>query len=255
MLTSLVFAFPWLIWFSMFGTLVNDSFKKEQKRYPRVRTAYAEQEQRMLEVLATKSVRAEELEIYIRAFKADKKLELWGKNRTDTSFKLLKVFEVCQTSGKLGPKRMQGDLQIPEGFYHIDRFNPYSTFYLSLGINYPNQSDRILGRQGNLGGDIFIHGSCVTIGCLPIQDDPIKALYLYCIEAKNNGQQNIPVTIFPTELTTENYNALKEQFASETANLALWEALKKDYDLFNQSQQLSNITFLSDGKHRVCTDN
>lgn len=253
MLTPIVFAFPWLIWFSVFSTAVNDSFKKDQKRYPRVRTAYSEQEQRMLEVLATKSVRVKELEIYLRAFKAEKKLELWGKNRTDTSFKLLEVFEVCQTSGKLGPKRMQGDSQIPEGFYHIDRFNPYSRFYLSLGINYPNQSDRILGKKGTLGGDIFIHGSCVTIGCLPIQDDPIKALYLYCIEAKNNGQQKIPVTIFPTELTTENYNALRKEFATETANLALWEALEKDYDLFNGSHQLSKVTFLVNGSHKIST--
>jgi len=43
-------------------------------------------------------------------------------------------------SGKLGPKRQQGDMQIPEGFYHISGFNPASNFYLSLRINYPNPS-------------------------------------------------------------------------------------------------------------------
>jgi murein L,D-transpeptidase YafK len=106
------------------------------------------------------------------------------KNTSDQEFLHIKTYTVCATSGLIGPKRMQGDLQIPEGFYYIDRFNPYSNFYLSLGINYPNTSDRILGDKNNLGGDIFIHGDCVTIGCLPITDSEIKELYIFCVEAK-----------------------------------------------------------------------
>ena len=43
----------------------------------------------------------------------------------------------------------------------------------SIGRN-PNAADRILGERGRLGGDIFIHGSCVTIGCVPIEDDGIE---------------------------------------------------------------------------------
>jgi hypothetical protein len=39
---------------------------------------------------------------------------------------------------------------------------------------YPNESDRILGERKNQGGDIFPHGNCVTIGCLPITDGGIK---------------------------------------------------------------------------------
>jgi murein L,D-transpeptidase YafK len=73
----------------------------------------------------------------------------------------------------LGPKRRKGDGQVPEGLYVIDTFNPNSIFYLSLGINCPNASDRVLGK-GELGGDIFIHGNRVTIGCIPIRDYPIK---------------------------------------------------------------------------------
>lgn len=106
-------------------------------------------------------------------------------------FRLIKDYQICSLSGELGPKRQQGDLQVPEGFYWIDRFNPASNFYLSLGINYPNQFDRILGKSGELGGDIFIHGGCVTIGCIPITDDKIKELYLIAVEAKSNGQDGV----------------------------------------------------------------
>ncbi|ALO16303.1 hypothetical protein L21SP5_02680 [Salinivirga cyanobacteriivorans] len=117
------------------------SFKQEQKKYPRVRTAYAEKETEIKNLLLQNGLNIENLRVYIRAFKLEKKLELWAKNTQDTTYKLLQKYDICRTSGRLGPKRKQGDLQIPEGFYHISRFNPYSNFYLSLGINYPNASD------------------------------------------------------------------------------------------------------------------
>ncbi|MBX9449278.1 MAG: hypothetical protein KL787_05985 [Taibaiella sp.] len=41
-------------------------------------------------------------------------------------------------------------------------------------LSYPNYSDRIKGHKETPGGDIYIHGGCVTIGCLPMQDEVIK---------------------------------------------------------------------------------
>ncbi len=111
------------------------------------------------------------MDILLRAYKQESELELWAKNKKDKQYTLLKTYKICASSGTLGPKRKQGDIQVPEGFYVIDRFNPVSNFYLSLGVSYPNASDKILGVKGALGGDIFIHGNCVTIGCLPISDD------------------------------------------------------------------------------------
>lgn len=70
---------------------------------------------------------------------------------------------------------------------------------MSLGLNYPNLSDRKKSKATNLGGDIFIHGDCVTIGCLPMTNELIKEIYLYAIYAKNNGQEKIPVYIFPIQ--------------------------------------------------------
>ena len=229
----------------------SDSFKGDQLKYSRVRQAYKDKESNMLALLQEKQIDRNELKIYLKAFKSEKLIELWGKNDSDTKFKLIKSYNVCRTSGKLGPKRRQGDLQIPEGFYHINKFNPHSNFYLSLGINYPNKSDRILGVKDNLGGDIFIHGACVTIGCLPITDEQIKELYIFCVEARDNGQIKIPVTIFPSKLTDTEFKHLMEKHNPDPNKNGLWTDLKKGYDIFNESKQLPTIGFLDTGRHDV----
>ena len=130
-----------------------------------------------------------------------------GLFRRDSQFHLVKRYDVvgCMgqdspVSGILGPKRQEDDWQIPEGFYHIDRFQPDSKFYISLGIGYPNTSDKILGVKDNLGCDIFIHGGCATVGCIPITDDQIKELYLVALETQSNSERRIPVHIFPARL-------------------------------------------------------
>lgn len=228
-----------------------DSFKKDQLRYSRVREAYTEKETIMKKLLSDKGIDSNNFQLYIRAFKFEKKIQLWAKDQAHTRYKLIKEYKVCKRSGKLGPKRQQGDLQTPEGFYFIDRFNPYSNYHLSLGINYPNASDKILGVKGNLGSDIFIHGSCVTIGCLPITDDQIKELYIFCVEAKNNGQTKIPVHIFPARLGNKNTELLLNKYKEDTDKINLWKALKLAYDSFNASGTVPKVQFLSDGKHNI----
>ena len=105
--------------------------------------------------------------LYLRSFKYDSQLEVWVKNEINEPYKLFKSYRVCALAGSMGPKRMEGDYQVPEGFYYINEFNPKSSYHLSMGINYPNESDRKLSDSIQPGGEIFIHGSCVTVGCIP----------------------------------------------------------------------------------------
>jgi len=70
-----------------------------------------------------------------------------GLARPNAPLTLVKTYPVCAASGVLGPKRHQGDEQVPEGFYHVRRFNPESTYHLSLGIDYPNESDSNPGNE------------------------------------------------------------------------------------------------------------
>lgn len=240
-----------LILILFLSSFTADSFKNEQLRYSRVRQAYKEKKSSVSSLVQKNNLDLSKLNIYLRAFKKEKMLELWGKNNTDSQYKLLKTYDICQTCGELGPKRQQGDLQIPEGYYHINIFNPSSNFYLSLGINYPNKSDRILGVKGSLGGDIFIHGDCVTIGCLPITNDQIKELYVFCTEARNNGQVKIPVTIFPSQLVDNEFKRLTETYSSNSDKVGLWTDLKKGFDIFNETKKLPTVGFLNSGRHNI----
>ncbi|HWB92368.1 MAG TPA: L,D-transpeptidase family protein [Puia sp.] len=135
--------------------------------------------------------------VYIRSFKCDSQLEVWVKSSEKEKYSLFKTYKICALAGTLGPKRMQGDYQVPEGFYYINEFKPNSEYHLSLGLNYPNASDRMLSDSTQPGGDIYIHGSCVTTGCIPITDSQIEELYTICAYAKALGEDFIPVHIFP----------------------------------------------------------
>ena len=142
--------------------------------------------------------------VYIRSFKYDSQLEVWVKNSKEERYQLFKTYKICAMAGTLGPKRMAGDYQVPEGFYYINEFNPKSEYHLSLGLNYPNASDHILSDSAQPGGDIYIHGSCVTTGCIPITDGQIEELYVLAVHAKDMGEDFIPVHIFPV-----NFNNLR----------------------------------------------
>ncbi len=216
-------------------------FLSEQKKYTRVRTAIKETEQILTENLRKNGLTINNVNILIAAYKAEKEFEIYAKEKTKTDYKLIALYEICESSGKLGPKRKQGDRQVPEGFYKIDRFNPTSNFYLSLGINYPNQSDRKKSSFSNLGGDIFIHGDCVTIGCLPMEDK-IKEIYLYTVYARNNGQTDIPVYIFPFRMTDSNFQTYKKKYAQNQGLIDFWADLKIGYEKFISKKQALKVS-------------
>jgi murein L,D-transpeptidase YafK len=213
------------------------SFSSQQKRNTRVRDAYSEKENVLKENLRKFNLRFSDLNILLIAYKDESDLELWVRNRNGGSYNLLTTYKICQKSGELGPKRQQGDFQVPEGFYYINDFNPASKFYLSLGINYPNKSDEILSPHKDKGNAIYIHGSCVTIGCLPMTNNIIKEIYIYAVESKSNGQNNIPVYIFPCRLENSNFDKLKNKYKTDLTLLDFWKNLKEGYDKFQLTKK------------------
>ena len=228
-----------------------ESFKTEQLRFPRVRTALEQKQARLKGLFADQGVKYPPEEVFIRIFKQEKVLELWALSSKGSKFHKINTYPICSSSGKLGPKRMEGDFQVPEGFYYINRFNPASNFYLSLGINYPNASDKILGVQGKLGGDIFIHGSCVTIGCVPITDNLIKELYLAAMEARAHGQKMIPVHIFPTRLDVVGMKKLRDVYSKRPGLISFWESLKPGYDFFEKEHSIPGIQIDGEGSYKL----
>ena len=171
------------------------SFVDFQRSLPRPSDAIRSKEDTLKKQFAAKGLPWSAKYLYIRSFKYDGQLEIWVKNERKDPFKLFKTYKVCAMAGTLGPKRMAGDYQVPEGFYYINEFNPNSNYHLSLGLNYPNQSDKILSDSVRPGGDIYIHGSCVTVGCIPLTDQFIDEVYILPAYAKNAGEDYIPVHI------------------------------------------------------------
>lgn len=128
-------------------------------------------------------------------FKEEKRLELWADS--GSQWVLVKTYEVKKASGASGPKLTEGDWQVPEGFYEIEGLNPNSSYHLSLKLNYPNEFDRrnaeTEGRT-KLGGDIFIHGKAVSVGCLAMGDEAIEELFVL---TERIGKNNVSVIIAP----------------------------------------------------------
>ncbi|MBN1414941.1 MAG: hypothetical protein JW973_07565 [Bacteroidales bacterium] len=234
-----------------FFSVPQGGFKEAQQRNERVRSAYNEKYDAFLHILDAKNININNLEIFLRIYKSEGVLELWGKEKQENAFSLLKEYPVCRSSGHAGPKRRQGDCQVPEGFYEIVNYNPWSSYYLSLSIDYPNAADKILGDQRQPGGNICIHGDCVTIGCIPLTDNGIKEVYLAAVEAKNNGQRRIYVSIFPCRLEKDSLQSLMKEYNDNKDYCNLWTDMKKEYDYFRQYHRRPSITVQGNGRYRV----
>jgi murein L,D-transpeptidase YafK len=225
------------------------SFKQQQQNFERVKNAYIEKEAIVKQYFTQKHFNASGFHLFIQAFKKEQKLEIWIREKNKPEYALLTTYNFCSTSGVLGPKRKEGDKQIPEGVYQINHFNPVSNFHLSLGINYPNASDKILSDSQRPGSAIYIHGNCVTIGCIPITDDKIKELYILAIEARNNGQISIPVHIFPTKLDAANFDQLKSAYSHAPALIDFWSNLQTVYLNFEKTKQLTTAKVNARGQY------
>ncbi len=224
------------------------NFKQDQLEHSRVRAAFASKEPLLRAAFNSASLSYPPQSLFLRIFKKEKRLEAWV-GESGGGYRLAKTFEICASSGKPGPKRRRGDLQVPEGFYHISDFNPRSNFFLSLGISYPNRSDQIRKNGGDPGGAIYIHGDCVTIGCVPINDDGIMELYVLAVEARAGGQRQIPVHIFPARMDSLDYRLLAEEYSHEPDLVEFWRNLKVGYDYFQSTGRLPRVTIDRKGEY------
>ncbi len=102
--------------------------------------------------------------------------------------KVLKSYDIGLGFAPEQHKQIEGDGRTPEGDYFIDRKNPNSQFYLSIGMNYPNAADRAYARSigKSPGGDIFIHGRPSiyqnglddwTAGCIAVTNKEMRDIY------------------------------------------------------------------------------
>ena len=175
-------------------------------------------------------------QIFFRAFKDTKIIEIWGANIAKTDLKLIKTYPVLAASGSLGPKRRFGDKQVPEGWYFIDRFNPFSSFHLSLGLNYPNAADRARSNASNLGGDIFIHGNQVSAGCMAMGDPAVEEIYTLARMA--SGKVRVLILPSRTKPTDKEHSALYDQIYAINRSI-------------NVTHQVPSVSIDGNGNYRL----
>ncbi len=228
------------------------SFVDEQKTSFKMANVFNSKEQVLQKEFEAKGLQWPANFVYIRSFKYDSQLEVWVKNTAAEKYKLFKTYKVCMQSGTMGPKRLQGDYQVPEGFYYINEFNPKSAYHLSLGLNYPNASDRILSDSLRPGGAIYIHGSCVSVGCIPVTDEEIEELYIITSYAKSNGEDFIPVHVFPFRYNQKKSIEYFKTIAKDNPSLEKFAMeLKSAFDKFEESRQLPIVLIDKKGDYVI----
>jgi len=142
--------------------------------------------------------------IAILAFKRENRVAIWAQSNATPNggWRFIRDYPILAASGHAGPKLRQGDYQVPEGVYRIEHLNPNSSYHLSMKVSYPNEFDRRMAagdHRTSLGGDIFIHGKNVSIGCIALGDPAIEELFTLVAET---GHERVKVIIAPNDLRT-----------------------------------------------------
>lgn len=195
-------------------------------------------------------------QLYLRAFKKERVLQVWvGNGRAPLV--LFAEHPICGESGTLGPKVERGDEQIPEGLYVVTKLHPESQGWLALRMSYPNLADRaraaargrVEKRRVSPGGDILVHGTCISIGCIAIDNAPIERVYLLAQEPVARGRA-VRVDVFPGRMEPERLDALLEQ-ATDVGTVRLWRSLVPAYFAFERTRRVPSGWPRGDGTYGV----
>ncbi len=172
--------------------------------------------------------------VLIRIFKQESELELWmGK---EDSYVLFAKYPICNWSGELGPKILEGDKQSPEGFYTLTRraLHRAGRWPRSLNLGYPNVFDRSLSRTGSY---ILVHGGCSSTGCYAMTNEVMEEIFQLTESALKAGQRHAQVHVFPFRMTPAN---LAKHGSSKWFDF--WNDLKTGYQAFEQTHRPVDVS-------------
>lgn len=177
--------------------------------------------------------------VLIRIFKREFELEIWLAR--DGRFHRFETYPICVWSGQLGPKRVTGDKQAPEGFYTVaaNQMNPNSRWHRSFNLGFPNRFDQSHGRTGSA---LMVHGGCSSVGCFAMTNAVIDEIWRLTTAAFGTGtagsgaigpgkQKRFQVQVFPFRMTNENLAA-----HANSPHIAFWRQLKLGSDQFEDNQ-------------------
>lgn len=185
-------------------------------------------------------------DIALLVFKRERRLALWARS-DGGRWRFIRDYPVLAASGHAGPKLREGDSQVPEGLYRIEHLNPNSSYHLSMKVSYPNAFDRSMARNDGrtrLGGDIFIHGKDLSIGCVALGDPAIEELFTLVAET---GSSRVKIVIAPNDLRAGGaivhpeapvwVGALYRTIAAALVEFPLWLESNSAIDVEGRSKQ------------------
>lgn len=185
-------------------------------------------------------------QLLFRGFKAENELEVWAASMPTGPLRQVATYEICAASGELGPKRREGDKQVPEGFYRVSFFHDHSRFHLAMRIGYPNAVDRHHSHPTEPGGDIMIHGNCRSIGCLAMSDERIEELWVMATALRGaEPDAAVHVHLFPTRDMAE----LSKKRRGDRHH-AFWANLQQGLDLFEKTKKIPAVSSDDGGRYR-----
>jgi len=158
--------------------------------------------------------------------------------------KPIATYGICRMSGDVGPKRHEGDYQVPEGFYEIPNLRTETSYHLAMSVSYPNPYDQAESRTSP-GGQILIHGSCVSIGCISMSDERIEELWTMAAPLYQ-AHHHVALHIFPTR-------AMKDLVSDpdQQAHASFWKMLEPTWEKFESDHLLPAVAFNTKAQYVV----
>lgn len=180
--------------------------------------------------------------VLLRVFKEESELEVWMQQ--DVRFVHLATYPICDWSGVIGPKLLEGDRQSPEGFYTITRqgLHRSTKWPHSFDLGFPNVLDRSLLRTGSY---LLIHGGCSSTGCFAMTNSLMAQIHELVSAAVAAGQQHVPVHVFPFRMSAAN---IARHGKSQWYDF--WTNLKEGYDAFERTRLPPRIS-VCNGRYRI----
>ena len=83
----------------------------------------------------------------------------------------------------------------------------------------------------------------------PITDNSIKEFYWLAVLVRSQGQQHLPIEIFPARLTDDGLRSLAATHRNQPELISFWSNLKEGYDVFENGHRVPHVTTRPDGSY------
>jgi murein L,D-transpeptidase YafK len=203
--------------------------------------------------------------VLLRIFKQERELEIWAGDGGKSGLMLVKTLPICAMDFAPGTKLKQGDGKTPEGFYHPEFGYQSSNWWMwidldavdapgsrgtgscfKMCVEYPNAVDRANTRtagHSNPGGEICLHGNCVSAGCASMKNRDFLPVFAFSRHHNKKRHGKLQLHIFPfrfDRLGADEISHLAAVHAGKLGKerlLGFWMNLKEGFDRFKSTRR------------------